>query len=250
MGYSRTERIDATDLAPGAVLHSAPGQPAFPVRLALELFRRAHADLGGAPVTLWDPCCGSGYLATVLGLLERPRLRAVLASDLSEDALTLAARNVALLDPVGLDERARERRLRAEEFGKPRYVEFADAAARLAGRLRDDGGALPARTGAADAFDPEALRGFLDGTAPDLVLTDVPYGERVAWGGAAPVAGTVPALLGGLAAVLPQHAAVVVCDRSRKVDTGGIPVSWRMRVGTRAAAMVRVEDVRGSDRAG
>jgi hypothetical protein len=243
--WSRTEREDAADLAPGVVLHSAPGQPAFPVRLALELFRRAQADLGRERITLWDPCCGSGYLATVLGLLERGSLERVLASDVSDDALGLARRNLRLLDPDGLSERADERRRGARELGKPRYDDFAASADRLRQGLVDAGGALPTAVGAADAFDAGSLGAFLGGDAPDLVLTDVPYGERVTWAGAAPATDRVPALLATLGAVLPTHAAVVVCDRSRKVDTGGLRCAWRFRVGTRAAAMVRVADIRG-----
>lgn len=245
MPWSRTEREDSADLAPGVVLHSAPGQPAFPVRLALELFRRAHADLGRERVTLWDPCCGSGYLATVLGLRERSRLDRVLASDVSDDALGLARRNLRLLEPGGLAERAADRRSHARELGKPRYDEFAEAAERLHDRLVRAGGAVPTDVGTADAFDAASLRSFLGDHAPDLVLTDVPYGERVSWAGAAPAAGPVPALLATLAAVLPPHAAVVVCDRSRKVDTGGARCAWRFRIGTRAAAMVRVADLLG-----
>lgn len=40
-----TARSDHRDLASGFVLRSAPGYPAFPVRLAQELFLRAAAYL-------------------------------------------------------------------------------------------------------------------------------------------------------------------------------------------------------------
>jgi hypothetical protein len=91
------------DLASGAVLYSAPGHPAFPVRLAWEMFQRGLAMLKTTePVTIWDPCCGSGYLLTVLALQHRERVREVIASDIDADAVALARRNLALLTKRGL----------------------------------------------------------------------------------------------------------------------------------------------------
>jgi 23S rRNA (guanine2535-N1)-methyltransferase len=71
---------------------------AFPVRLAQELFLRCVSYLPASePLTLWDPCCGSGYLAVVTSLLDRPGLGRLVCSDVSPDAVALAFRNLALL---------------------------------------------------------------------------------------------------------------------------------------------------------
>ena len=51
----RTEKDDYADYSSGHVLRSAPGFPAFPVRLASEIFQRALALRPGlAPAALWD----------------------------------------------------------------------------------------------------------------------------------------------------------------------------------------------------
>jgi 23S rRNA (guanine2535-N1)-methyltransferase len=53
------EKEGYADYSSGHVLRSAPGFPAFPVRLASEVFQRAVAlRPGSSPVALWDPCCG------------------------------------------------------------------------------------------------------------------------------------------------------------------------------------------------
>jgi 23S rRNA (guanine2535-N1)-methyltransferase len=79
---------DYSDLASGFVLRSAPGFPAFPMRLAQELFLRCASYLPASePLTLWDPCCGSGYLTVVTSLLNRPRLGRLVCSDVSPDAV-------------------------------------------------------------------------------------------------------------------------------------------------------------------
>jgi 23S rRNA (guanine2535-N1)-methyltransferase len=245
-------REDHRDLASGLVLRSAPGYPAFPVRLADELFGRAAEHLPtDRPATLWDPLCGSGYLATVLGLRHRRRLESVLCTDVAPDAVALAGRNLALLTAGGLAERERELRARAAEFDKPGYLEAARAAARLAAALRAAGGDLPGHAAVADAFDPAALRGRspADPTRPPsrpvVVVTDVPYGEQTGWLGAAPPADrALPEFVRSLCSVLPGHAVLALCARGRKVSLGpGVPVLARLRLGTRAALIGRAAEL-------
>ncbi|MEU9891467.1 hypothetical protein [Sphaerisporangium sp. NPDC051011] len=95
-------RENHEDPASGGVLHSAPGFPAFPVRLASEMFQRALALHGKSAALVWDPCCGSGYLLTVLGLLHPRQITGVLASDIEPEALRLAEQNLGLLSRAGL----------------------------------------------------------------------------------------------------------------------------------------------------
>ncbi|WP_308405708.1 rRNA methyltransferase [Streptomyces tardus] len=247
------ERADSSDLACGVVLHSAPGYPAFPVRLATEIFLRARARLPQEhPMTLWDPCCGSGYLLTVLGLLHRDALRQLVATDADPDPLELAAKNLALLTPEGLSAREDERREQSVRFGKPAYLDAADAAVRLRERLDCGGGALPYALRTADVFAPASLAAALaapDGAeggpaiVPDLVLTDLPYGERTHWEGEVPDGAPVSAMLRSLASVLPGHAVIAVTDRSRRIPIAPVPALERLKIGTRSAVLVRAGDV-------
>jgi hypothetical protein len=227
-----TARRDYGDLASGHVLRSAPGYPAFPVRLAEELFLRAAGYLDG-PIRLWDPCCGSGYLATVVGLLHRERLAGVRCTDIDPGAVELAGRNLALLTGAGLAERERELRDRAERFGKPGYLDAAESAIRLATRLRAAGGDLEVSTAVVDLFAPEAYEA-------DLVIGDVPYGVQTTWRGATPAEGDpVAAAVRSLCAALPARAVVALCAPGRRVELGDLPVRQRFRLGNRAAVLVR-----------
>jgi 23S rRNA G2445 N2-methylase RlmL len=235
-----TNWSDSSDFASGVVLRSAPGYPAFPARLAVEIFLRATSHLDDdRPVTLWDPCCGSGHLLTVLGWLQRARLRGVIGSDVSEQAVELARKNIALLTPEGLAARERERR-------EPSYTDAAEAARRLAGRLTAAGGGLPGSVHQADVFDPSALETVLAGAEPpDVVLTDVPYSEQTHWAGKVPEQ-PVPAMLRSLASVLPQHAVVAVTSRGRRI--AGIPLRplERLKIGTRSVVLLRAGDIQGA----
>jgi 23S rRNA (guanine2535-N1)-methyltransferase len=266
VAYRLTSRTDHGDLASGLVLRSAPGFPAFPVRLAQELFLRGAQHLPGRePLGLWDPCCGSGYLATVVALRHRDRLRHVLCSDIDPAAVALAGRNLALLTAAGLAERAAEPAAtrpaepaatrptepaaeRATEPAAERAAEpaaarpgRADAARRLAAGLGAD---LPSAARIADAFDPAALAAILPSPPPDLVLTDVPYGRQTTWQGRAG-AEPLPALARSLSAVLPDHAVLVLSAQTRRIHLGtGIRALDRIRTGTRAAAIIRAGALR------
>jgi 23S rRNA (guanine2535-N1)-methyltransferase len=216
-----TERADYRDLASGSVLRSAPGHPAFPVRLAQELFLRAVTHLPEGPLTLWDPCCGSGYLATVLGLLHRPRLQRVIATDIAPEAVSLASSNFALLTSARLAARADELRARQSAFGKPSYGE---AAGRLAA----------------------TLAAGVSSAAPDVVVTDLPYGTQTGWGGHnVPQTEPIHGMLRALCAVLPEHAVLAVTTQSRKFPLPpDVRPLERFRVGTRASFTGRAGELR------
>lgn len=240
---------DFSAVASGHVLHSVPGAPAFPVRLALELLARCltHRRDPGEPVTLWDPCCGAGGLVVTLGLLARDRVRAVVAGDVDAEVLAVAARNLALLHPDGLRERATHLDGLAAAHGKAGHESAAVDARRLAGDLARHG-PLPAHLGPADALSPESTRAALDGRRPDVVVADVPHGRAVDWAGRAREVEEAPeaALLLALAAVLDPGAVVAVCARARRVSVpAGTRVLERLRHGHRAAVLVRAGDVPG-----
>lgn len=237
---------DYSDLASGSVLRSAPGFPAFPVRLASEIFLRAVALRGGdAPAVVWDPCCGSGYLLSVIGLLHRRQIASLVASDISQNALSLAAENLLLLDPDALEARRRVLEERAERFGKPSYLEAAGAAHRLGDGLAAAGGPLSSVVRRADVFGRDELSAVTAEVAPDIVITDVPYGEQTSWLGGHGEAG-VPEMLGNVASVLSGEAVIAVTARGRKVPMGAGPRPRKeFRIGTRSVALLKAAQFSG-----
>ncbi|MEU3307048.1 rRNA methyltransferase [Nocardiopsis sp. NPDC006832] len=233
------ERTDHSALASGQVLRSAPGFPGFPVRLASELLQRAMVHLGHERARLWDPCCGSGYLVTVLGLLHRDLLVHVRASDVDPDAVAIAARNLELLTAEGMAERERELRRSALDFGRVAYVERAEAARDLAAGLAVTGGDLPHESAVADVFT------LTEPVDADLVVTDVPYGEMTRWEGDIPQ-DPVHGLLSSMGRVLPERSVVVLTARTRRVRLPeGVRALERVKVGNRSAVLVRARDLTG-----
>lgn len=195
--------------------------------------------LGDERARLWDPCCGSGYLVTVLGLLHRDLLTHVRASDVDPDAVAIAARNLELLTAEGLAERERELRRSALDFGRVAYVERAEAARDLAAGLAATGGDLPHESAVADVFT------LTEPVDADLVVTDVPYGEMTRWEGDIPQ-DPVHGLLSSMGRVLPERSVVVVTARTRRVRLPeGVRALERVKVGNRSAVLVRARDITG-----
>lgn len=243
------ERPDYSDLASGRVLHSLPpqaglpGSPAFPVRLASEIFLtclalRRTAGVQG-PCRLYDPCCGSGYLVSVLGWLHGEQIGALIASDIQPRAVETARRNLALLTPQGLDARRAEIDGLLRQYGKDSHREALESAARLAERLP---GALPTLVFQADAADPAALRVGLGETRPDLVITDLPYGQHSAWDGAASQSeNPAAALLEALRAVLAPGAIIAAAaDKGQKIIHPAFRRLRHLRAGKRQVIILGV----------
>lgn len=181
------ERPDYSDFAAGPVLYSLPGRPAFPVRLTTEIFQRCRAHLrragSGGPYGVYDPCCGSGYLLTTLAYLHRPDIRSLAGSDVDPEAIALAERNLSLLTLAGVEARIAQLAGWHREFGRPSHAEAAASAERLRARLLAcrDLPPIQSRVFVANALRGAELAPHLAPGAVDIVMTDIPYGQRTAW---------------------------------------------------------------------
>jgi hypothetical protein len=225
MEYKYTpEREDYSMYAAGGVFHSAPGLTAFPVRLAVEIFRRCQAirSRQGAEgrAVVYDPCCGGAYHLATLAFFNWERIAAIYASDVDADALGVAARNLALLDPHGLEQRAAELAALHRQFGKDSHAASLEHALALRQRLVElrTGHVIETHLFCADATDGAAVQGGLVGAKIDIVLADIPYGQASQWRFAAPAAGNtagdaaepVQRLLDSLLPALAAHAVVAI----------------------------------------
>lgn len=226
------------DYASGRVLYNARGATAFPVRLASEFAQRGFRLLEergcAGPYTLYDPCCGGGYLLTVIGLMHGRRLRAVYGSDIDKDKLAVAASNLSLLTVEGMERRAAQLRELDAAYGKPSHREALVSLAKLDGARRH---AAIEKTElfAADATDPGALAGKAAGV--NLVMADLPYGELAEW--RTDTADPAEALLSNLLNVLdPAHSIVIiVADKQQKLRHDRYRRLQHIKVGKRQAAL-------------
>lgn len=183
-----TEQLDYSDFSSGRVLYSLPGHPAFPVRLASEIFQRCLAHRTGiygntTRCTLYDPCCGAAYHLSVLGFLHGEHIQKVIGSDIDEKAVALAARNLGLLHRQGLEERSRELSGLFAQYGKESHREALRSASVLKEKLPTftEGRSLSIQVFQASAIDRKAISSHIQPKSVDIVFTDVPYGQHSQW---------------------------------------------------------------------
>ncbi|WP_274649678.1 hypothetical protein [Paenibacillus humicola] len=176
-----TEKRNYEHLASGRVLLNAPGTTAFPVRLASELAQRCfrllkHKSVSG-PYTLYDPCCGSGYLLAALGFMHAETIRGIIASDIDADKLEIAKQNLSLLTPEGMAQRIARLRELLDQYGKPSHREALESARLLQEVI------ARSRPDRIDCFRADitafAEAGRCQGV--NLVIADLPYGNLVSW---------------------------------------------------------------------
>lgn len=213
MVYKYCENRNFEDFASGRVIVHRTGYPNFPVRLAQEIFCRClrYLDAPG-PICVYDPCCGGGYLLTVLGFLNHEKIRAVMASDINGEAVQLAHENLSLLQISGLERRIQQLNHLLLLHNKTSHVEALDSAANLLSILENATHEIEHNVFQADILSPDSLVG--QDFKADIIFTDVPYGKLVDWQNSneSPVN-----FLDQLLPVVTEKSVVAVCsDKSQK----------------------------------
>ena len=196
------------DYASGRVLCGGRGVPNFPVRLIVEIFERArNRRKDGERLRVYDPRCGGAYALTVLGFFRGSCIGKIYASDISPDMIRIAEKNLGLLTRAGLDRRREELEHLLALSGKPSY---ADALGSLERLRRDLTHEIEAEVFAADCTKP------LPDIRPDVIITDVPYGNLAEWQGA----NALSDMLGQLHRITSDDTVLAVCtDKSQKIRT-------------------------------
>ena len=182
------DQQDYSDLSSGRVLYALPGHPAFPVRLASEIFQRCFARRQAiygneAPCVLYDPCCGAAYHLSVLTYLHGEHIREVIASDIDEKAVAAARRNLELLSDTGLDRRIGEISEMLEQYQKVSHRDALESGYALRKRIAavTQEHLLTTRVFQANATDSRAILNHVKPKSVDLVFTDIPYGQHSHW---------------------------------------------------------------------
>lgn len=222
-----TEPEDYSDLSSGRVLYSLAGHPAFPIRLATEIFQRCLASrekMYGqrSACCVYDPCCGAGYQLSVVGFLHRASLRAVIASDVDSRAVQQARKNLDLLSLDGLNRRIAEIRNMVDDYGKDSHKAALESAYRLRNQIEGEKvPLLPTNVFQASATDQETILRHVEAGSVDIVFTDVPYGQHSSWVDVAsgesvsPIEGMLTTLL---ALLSPSSVVAIVSDKGQRVS--------------------------------
>src|SRR5262249_21354022 len=133
-----------------------------------------EANGNKGPYTLYDPCCGGGYLLTTLGFLHNNRLKKIYASDINPQAIVLAKKNLQLLHTDGLNQRIAELKNLANSYHKSSHIEAVEDAKKLYHFLSNN---IDIECFEADITSKELVKI----KEVDIIITDLPYGKLVNW---------------------------------------------------------------------
>lgn len=245
------ENKDYADFASGRAFYNAPGHPVLPVRLVSELFQRCTAvrQQQGltAPVTIYDPCCGSAYHLSTLAYLHWAEIESIIASDIDTAVLPTAQRNLNLLTQAGLQNRIAEIARMQQEFGKPSHDDAADSARKLAQRLQENlqDHAVKTAVFTADAANAAAIERGIAGQAIDIVIADVPYGQRSSWHTSdeslAGEMSLVEPMLAALRPVLSEETVVaIIANKTQKFAHENYRRLGRFQIGKRRVTLLQM----------
>lgn len=180
MEYQYCENQNFEDFASGRVIVHRSGYTNFPVRLAQEIFGRCFYHLGSPDkICLYDPCCGGGYLLTVLGFLNYETIKMMMASDVSDEALQLANENLSLLHKKGLEQRIRQLKHLQLLHNKTSHTEALISAENLLNIVKNAANEIEYQVFHTDILSEHPLDQHP--FKADLIITDVPYGNLVKW---------------------------------------------------------------------
>ncbi len=224
MEYIFAEKDRFEDFASGRVLYHMGGEPTFPVRLTLELYERCRQySARKTELTLYDCCCGGAYMLTVLGLLKGNTIASLYGSDINERSIKLAEDNLSLLTEAGIKKRRKQLETLYSQFGKESHREALDSMDRIEKRLSDQL--------TASVFVRNALEAVLLPFIPDIIITDVPYGNMAEWNEGS---GGVNRMMDAISDNCSKETILCVCmDKKQKIQTDKFQRLERQVVGKR-----------------
>lgn len=180
MNYKYCNEDNYEDFACGRVIYHKAGMTNFPVRLTQEMYRRALSySKKDKDIVVYDPCCGTAYILTILGLLNKDTISRLIGSDINEEVLVTAKKNLALLTNEGLEVRKKEIQKMYNEFGKLSHYEALESIDNIRNLIRENESEELYQVFLCDILSKGALvdKAF----KADIVITDVPYGDKVEW---------------------------------------------------------------------
>ncbi len=210
MEYKYTQNDNYEDFASGRVLYHMGGEPTFPVRLTLELYERClQYSIKKTDITLYDCCCGGAYMLTILGLLKNSTIARLYGSDIDSKSIKLAEDNLGLLTESGLQRRKSELEALYNAYGKASHLDALQSVERIEKLLNST---ITARVFLQNAFELCDLS-----FVPDIIITDVPYGNLVEWDAGN---GGINQMMDSIAKICSRETILCVCmDKKQKIQT-------------------------------
>ena len=231
------KNLEPEDLSAGRVIRHKIGYTNYPVKLAYEIFMRClEKSNRDDKIVLYDPCCGSGCLLTVIGILCGENIKKIYGSDISADAVKFAARNLALVNPEGLNQRRAELENLYNAMQKDSHLNALQSVEKIHEAVKTRDAEIISEIFTANILEENALKQAT--FKADIVIVDVPYGNLAAWENK--TANNIAAMLDNINFVVHEDTIVAVSfDKGQKTSSANFSRIDKFQVGKRKIELLR-----------
>jgi len=240
LNYKYYNKESFEDFACGRVIVHKAGMTNFPVRLAGEIFKRCMEYTNkNTDISLYDPCCGSGYMLTVLGLLNPQIIGRIFYSDVSYEAISLAQTNLSLLSEQGLLKRKHKILNMIDEYNKQSHIEALSSIDKFIEIVKNRITEPIIECFVADVLNPNMLKEV--SFKSDVVFVDVPYGNLASWSDK--IDNAVNVLLDNIKPILHKDSVIAIStDKNQKIKNSLYKRLEKFKVGKRQIEILKLEE--------
>lgn len=231
MIYQYAKKTSYEFLAAGSVIYGHPRSTNFPVRLGQEIFHRClrYRDKKNL-LSIYDPCCGTGYLLTTLGILNAGLIDSISGTDINAMHLNIATKNLSLLSPEGLDGRQHELEILQQRYQKDSHLDALKSLQEIRGLVITNPKVNIYLTERNILSTSHELKKIFD-----LVITDVPYSQLVDWNGA----GGIDEMLNNLLLNINERSIIaIVHDKKQKISNQYFRRLEKFQIGKRVVEIL------------
>jgi len=236
--YNNNENFE--HFACGRVIHGKAGFTNYPVRIAGEVFKRCLEYSNKKDgITIYDPCCGGGYLLTVLGLLNPDIIKNIYGSDISNEAISLARENLSLLTFEGLLKRKQQINDLIAKLNKQSHKDALKSVEVFLNIIKNRKIPPQIHCFIADILDKKPLEE--QDFKTDILITDVPYGNLVSWSGESDNA--INQLLDNVIPVLHKNTILAIStDKGQKIKNDLFVRHEKLKIGKRVIYILQLKE--------
>lgn len=211
------ENKNYEDYSSGRVFFNLKGTTSFPIRLASEIYQRCAYILNkqgyNKHYVLYDPCCGGAFMLTSIGFLHGSEISKIYASDIDENVISLAQRNLSLLSHEGLEKRINQIKEMVFDFGKESHLEALQSALALRSKLSQSVKYIETKCFTKDITNSTHLINNIENI--NILITDLPYGDIVNWRGMENQEVAIEQLLNNVLPVLADNSVISIISKKK-----------------------------------
>jgi hypothetical protein len=236
MVYKFFPKNNYEDFSSGRVIFHKSGYPNFPVRLAGEIFHQCLEHLNKKEnIIIYDPCCGSAYLLTILGFLFNNKITEIYASDISEESIGLAENNLSLLSFHGLKKRESSIIELINKYKKQTHINALNSLKNILVYLKQE---IIYNTFIANILNEDELKNKK--FHADIIITDLPYNDLVSW--SEEISNPIDILLETIDPVINTNTIIaIIHNKNQKISNKKYKRLNKFKVGHRIVEILKLE---------